>query len=336
MAEKRMLIVRLSALGDVAMTIPAIYSLAERYPRLHIDVVTRPFFSRLFINPPVNINVIGIDFKSEFKGVGGTLKLLRRLSELRSDCVADLHNVSRSWIIDTFFRLRGVKVAMVDKMRGRRKALFRTGEPQPSFIDRYTDVFAKLGYPVDLTFENLYVSKSPRLPLTPVSPAIGVAPFARYFNKTYPLGQMREVIENLTHEGYNVYLFGGRGSEAEELAKWAGTNVRVTSLAGKYPLEDEIAMMGAMDAMVSMDSSNQHMAALAGTKVISIWGSTTPACGFMPYDQPRDRSLCLGLPCQPCTVGGSPECPKGHFDCMRQLSPEMVVNKIKQVVKPNK
>ena len=336
MAEKRMLIIRLSALGDVAMTIPAIYSLAERYPRLHIDVVTRPFFARLFINRPANVNLVGIDFKGEFKGVAGTLKLLRRLSALHPDCVADLHNVSRSWIIDTYFRLCGIKVAMVDKMRSRRKRLFKTGEPQPSFIERYTDVFAKLGYPVDLTFENLYTDSRPSLPLIPESPAIGVAPFARYFNKTYPGAQMREVIDSLTQEGYNVYLFGGRGTEAEELEKWATDNDKVTSLAGKYPLEEEIALMGTMGAMVSMDSSNQHMAALAGTKVISIWGSTTPACGFMPYDQPRDRSLCLNLPCQPCTVGGSPECPKGHFDCMRRLSPEMVVGKIKQVVKPLK
>lgn len=336
MAEKRMLIIRLSALGDVAMTIPAIYSLAERYPRLRIDVVTRPFFSRLFINPPANVNVVPVDFKGEFKGARGTLRLLRHLAALRPDFVADLHNVSRSWIIDTFFRMRRVKVAMVDKMRRRRRELFKTGEPQPSFIDRYTDVFAKLGYPVDLTFENLYADKAPRLPFTPAPPAVGVAPFARYFNKTYPPEQMREVIERLTSEGYNVYLFGGRGAEADELAKWAATNDKVTSLAGTYPLEDEIALMGAMDVMVSMDSSNQHMAALAGAKVVSVWGSTTPACGFMPYDQPRDRSLCLGLPCQPCTVGGTPECPKGHFDCMRQLSPEMVVNKINQVVKPLK
>ena len=121
-----MLIIRFSALGDVAMTVPAIYSLATRYPDLNIDVVTRPFFARLFINAPDNVNVIGVDFNKDYKGVEGTLRLLRRLGKLRPDYVADLHNVLRSWIIDRYFRLRGVKVVMVDKMRGKRSELFRT------------------------------------------------------------------------------------------------------------------------------------------------------------------------------------------------------------------
>ena len=216
-----MLIIRFSALGDVAMTVPAIYSLATRYPDLNIDVVTRPFFARLFVNAPANVNVIGVDFKKDYKGVGGTLRLLRRLGKLRPDYVADLHNVLRSWIIDRYFRLRGVKVVMVDKMRGKRSELFRTGQPQPSFIDRYAKVFAELGYPVSLTFKSLYQNHSPALPFEPKHPAIGVAPFARYSNKTYPEGQMREVISKLTAGGYHVYLFGGRVTESYRLKEWA-------------------------------------------------------------------------------------------------------------------
>lgn len=329
--DKRILIIRLSALGDVAMTVPAIYSLALRYPALKIDVVTRPFFARLFINPPANVNVIGIDFKGEYKGVRGTLKLLKRLSKLKPDYVADLHNVLRSWIIDNYFRLRGVKVEMVDKMRDKRRELFRTGETQPAFIDRYASVFARLGYPIELTFKSLYENSTPTLPFEPARPAIGIAPFARYFNKTYPAEMMQEVISKLSAEGYHTYLFGGRGAEAEELQKWAAKAENCTSLAGTYPLEDEIALMGAMSAMISMDSSNQHMASLAGTPVISIWGSTIPACGFMSYGQTADRAVYLDIPCQPCTVGGSPECPKGHFDCMRKLSPDIIVEKVRQV-----
>lgn len=333
---KRMLIIRLSALGDVAMTVPAIYSLAEKYPDLTVDVVTRPFFARLFINPPANVNVIGVDFKGEYKGIGGTLRLLRRLGGLHPDCVADLHNVLRSWIIDNYFRLRGVRVEMVDKLRSKRSRLFKTGEQQPSFINRYAEVFSRLGYPIELTFRSLYSRNAAALSFEPQHPAIGIAPFARYFNKTYPVGQMREVIRGLCSAGYHVYLFGGRGSEAEEMQKWAASCANCESLAGRYQLEEEIALMGAMDAMVSMDSANQHMAALTGTKVVSIWGSTTPACGFLGYRQDRKNALCLDLPCQPCTVGGSPECPKGHFDCMSRLEPKSVVDRIMELVPPAK
>ena len=326
------MVLRFSALGDVTMTLPVVYSLARQYPELHIDVVTRPFFAKLFINRPGNVNVIAIDFK-DYKGVSGTLKLLKMLGGLKPDYVADLHNVLRSWIIDRYFRLRGVKVEMVDKLRDKRRRLFKTGERQPSFIDRYATVFKRLGYPVELTFKSLYSPDSrPAVPFKVEHPAIGIAPFARYYNKTYPAKQMREVISQLTNEGYNVYLFGGRRDEAEALKAWASQFDRCDSVAGLYPLHDEIALMSEMDVMISMDSSNQHMAALTGTPVISVWGSTTPACGFMPYKQDEANAICMNIPCQPCTVGGSKECPKGHFDCMRRLMPETIVGKVKQLL----
>jgi len=112
---KKMLIIRLSALGDVAMTIPVVYSLARQYPSLHIDVVTRPFFARLFINRPDNISIVTADLTGRHKGAAGMARLMRELSKLRPDCVADLHNVLRSWEIDAWMRIRGVRVAMVDK-----------------------------------------------------------------------------------------------------------------------------------------------------------------------------------------------------------------------------
>ena len=137
---------------------------------------------------------------------------------------------------------------------------------------------------------------------------------------------MREVVSSLAAKGVNVYLFGGRGPEAETLASWQ--EERVTSLAGKYPLEEEIALMSRLDVMVSMDSANQHLAALAGTKVVSVWGSTTPACGFLGFGQTADNAVCLNLPCQPCTIAGSPECPKGHMDCLTKLPPQTIVDKV--------
>lgn len=329
-----MLVIRFSALGDVAMTIPAIYSLAEQYPHLHIDVVTRPFFARLFINHPQNIEVHGIDINKEYKGIAGTFRLIRRLASLKPDYVADLHNVLRTWIIDQYFKLKGVKVVMVDKLRRQRDDVLKKGIPQPNFVTRYADVFASLGFPVRLAFDTLIDNKEDvSIPIEINHPAIGVAPYARYYNKTYPLSRMREAVNLLTAEGYNVYLFGGRGKEAEELTHWQASNDHCISLAGRFSLEDEISLMGKMDLMISMDSANQHMAALTGTKVLSIWGSTTPSCGFLGYHQTADNTLCLNLECQPCTVAGSPECPLGHLNCMNGITPEMLVEKVKSMTK---
>lgn len=330
--DKRMLIIRFSALGDVAMTIPAIYSLAVKYPELHIDVVTRPFFARLFINAPSNITVHGVDLNGEFKGINGTFRLLRFLAGLKPDYVADLHNVLRTWIIDRYFLMRGVKVAMVDKLRKNRKDVLKKGIEQPNFIERYIDVFRQLGFQVSLTFQTLFHNSKNDTSIEILHPAVGIAPFARYYNKTYPPALMKEAVDLLAAEGYNVYLFGGRGKEAEELAHWQADNDRCTSLAGRFALEEEIALMSEMDLMVSMDSANQHMAGLAGTKVLSIWGSTTPGCGFLGYGQKVENTICLNLECQPCTVAGSPECPLGHLNCMNGITPQSIVTKIKSLL----
>lgn len=330
---RRLLVVRFSALGDVAMTLPAIYSLARQYPSLEIDVLTSPFMAQLFIGRPANVRVLTADFKGEYRGARGIVRLLRMLGQQRYDCVADLHNVLRSWWIDLYFRLLGRRVEMVDKQRVGRRAVLRGGESrQMNFVDRYAGVFARLGYPVRLDFRSLFAGEEPSTPIEVCHPAVGIAPFARYMTKIYPLEQMREVVRMLTGQGVHVYLFGGRGREAEVLGQWQRDCENCTSLAGRYKLSEELALMSRMDAMVSMDSANQHMASLVGAKVLSLWGGTTPACGFAPYGQSPESSLWLGLPCQPCSIAGGKSCPEGHFRCMRDLAPEHIVQKIKELI----
>lgn len=326
--QKRLLAIRLSALGDVAMTVPAIYSLARQYPDLTVSVLTRPFFARLFINRPANVEVIQADFKGEHKGVRGMGRLLRVVRRLHPDYVADLHNVMRSWEIDAWMKMRGVKVAMVSKKRSQRRRLLAEKIAQENFVDRYADVFARLGFPIELTFRSLFDQTLADSPFEPDHPAVGIAPFARYYNKTYPPEMMRRVVEMLSAKGFNVYLFGGRGREEAELSEWAGNIARTHCVAGQFPIEKEIALMSRMDVMVSMDSANQHLASLAGTTVVSVWGSTTPACGFLGYGQSADNAIVLNLDCQPCTIAGSPTCPLGHLDCLCRIAPTMIVEKV--------
>lgn len=311
------------------MTVPAIYSLAATYPDMDIYVATRPFFGRMFINAPANVKVLTFDLKDKYKGLVGTLRIARELATLHPDYVADLHNMARTIVISNLLRLTGAKVATVDKARSARGKVYAGGEAQRQYIDRYFDTFRRLGLDTPCTFKSVYDSL-PEIPVTITHPAVGIAPFARYANKTYPPGLMREVVSSLAAKGVNVYLFGGRGPEAETLASWQ--KERVTSLAGKYPLEEEIAIMSRLDVMVSMDSANQHLAALAGTKVVSVWGSTTPACGFLGFGQTADNAVCLNLPCQPCTIAGSPECPKGHMDCLTKLPPQTIVDKVTALI----
>lgn len=329
------LILRLSALGDVAMALPAVYSVARSYPEHQFTMVTSSFTARLFINPPLNLKVIGLS-KSESRGIGGTWKLLQLTRRLRPDAVADLHNVLRSWVVSAYFRLMMKRVAILDKKRGERRAILHDhSQAATPFIRRYFEVFERLGLPSKEPFTTLFPSKLPPLPTgVPAKAAeqwIGIAPFARYRSKTYDLTLMREVVEGLTSRSRSrVFLFGSRGKEEKILQEWATKNANVFVVAGRLQLEEELALMAHLDAMVAMDSANMHMASLVGTRVVSLWGGTTPACGFLGYGQSASDALSAGLSCQPCTIAGSDRCPLGHMQCTRAISASKVISKVLQ------
>lgn len=326
---KKLLVIRNSALGDVAMTIPVVYSLAMQHPDLQIYFLTQPFFARLLVNAPANIHVIHAELKGNHKGLGGLRRLIASLLKYKFDYVADFHDVLRSWIISAALRLQGAKVARLHKSRRGRVRLLSEKAPQTPYIDRYVATLNRLGFNFSLDFKSLFANQAPA-PLAPEHPAIGVAPFARYSNKTYPPSLMKQVCGMLAERGCSIYLFGGKGKEMDIMERWAAEMPRCHVVAGKYAIEDELALISQLDVMVSMDSANQHLASLAGTRVISVWGSTVPYGGFLAYAQSPDDAICLNLDCQPCTIAGSEQCPKGECKCMLQIKPETIVEKVMQ------
>lgn len=328
--KRKLLIIRNSALGDVAMTIPVAYSLAESHPELEICFLTRPFFAKLLINRPANIKVIEADFKGQYKGFWGLMRLLGRLGKEKFTDVADFHDILRSWIIDGYMRLRGARVAKVDKDRKQRINLIVDKQEQKPYIQRYVDVLNKLGLEFPLSFKSLDLSAVAAPGIEVKQPAIGVAPFARYDTKAYPAGLMRQVVETLCKNGCNVYLFGGKGREQEIMEHWAKTIDGCHNTAGRISIEQELLLMSQMRCMITMDSANQHLASLAGTRVISVWGATAPYGGFLAYGQKDSDAVFLGLKCQPCSVAGSETCARGNKECLNSIKPETIANKALQ------
>ena len=332
----RILIIRNSALGDVAMTIPVIYSFARAYPEKEIYVLTRPLFAKLFVNAPENVHLIKADYKKDYDGMAGNARLLKELKRYRFSEVADFHDVMRSWMIDTYFALRGKRVSKLDKDRDGRINLLKDRNIQVSYIDRYVKVLNRLGYTFDLTFDSVFGAEKPKSPVDIKHPALGIAPFARYKTKEYPLELLNVMIDELEKKGVNIYLFGGKENVAE-IEKIVARHTRCVSMAGKYQIEDELKIMGNMDLMLSMDSANQHMAALAGVKCLSLWGSTVPYGGFQGYNQNPADAFWADLDCQPCSISGKAECPL-HKDseCMRRLNRSLIVDTILDILKIKK
>lgn len=328
----KMLVIRLSSIGDVAMTLPAVFSLARQYPALQIDYLTKPQFAGLLAVRPANVNVVTADFGGADSGPAGLWRLLSRLARERYGVVADFHNVLRSWLIDWRLRLAGARVKMLDKQRKTRLRLVVRHEPQTPFYERYASVLAQLGYPVKLEFKSVYGPQRPPSPIEVRHPAVGVAPFARFDMKIYPLQRMRQVIDALIDKGVTVYLFGGGEREVAALQHWARGRQGCVCVAGCHSIADELAIMAQMDLMIAMDSANLHMASIAGARAISIWGCSVPYGGNLDFTQSPADAICLGLPCQPCSEVGVNHCPLGHAQCLRGIEVDRVLDQALQAL----
>ena len=326
-------------MGDVAMTVPVLRALFLQYPEVKITVVSRSFFQPFFHGIP-NVNFLGVDLKARHKGFLGLLRLFSDLRKLNIDAVADLHNVLRSKVVRTLFALSGKKVAATDKGRAEKKALTsltnKVFSPVKAMVDRHVETFKQLGFSIDLAnpqFPEKAILSQEILKLTGEIPTfvgmnwIGIAPFAQYKSKVYPLDLMQQVIDGLAkNQNQKIFLFGD-DKEIQLLNQLQNQHENVIVLAGKLKFKQELEVISNLDVMLSMDSGNAHIAAMLGVKVITLWGATHPYAGFKPFNQPDDFCLTSDraqYPLLPTSVYGNKKV-KGYEDVMRTILPEKIV-----------
>lgn len=325
-----LLVIRLSALGDVAMVIPVVGSLARTYPDRQIKVLTLSRFTSLFDHLPRNVQVLSVK-RNEIKTLYGMVRLLRLIDREDIGMVADMHNVLRSWMIDFYCMLQGKRVSVLNKGRFDRFCLLRLHRrsPQKPYIKRYEQVFQRLGFQFTLSFRYAIPNASDFVNRKDGQVIVGIAPFARYANKTYPLVQMETVVRLLSErKNFRVLLFSGAGKEKQTVRYWADKYNHVEAIGEKYRLDEEVAIMSQLNLMITMDSANMHLASLCGTRVISIWGATSPLCGFIGWNQREGDAVVSGCDCQPCTIAGGKTCRYGDFHCLTAISPQAIVEKV--------
>lgn len=160
MKKEHILVIRFSSMGDVAMMVPVVYSLARQYPHVRITVLSRAFARPLFEDLAPNVNFMVADLKREYRGITGLNALYRRLAAKQFTAVADLHNVLRSEYLRLRFNIGRYRVAHINKHRNGRRRITSTRskrlEQQPTSFENYVEVFKKLGYPVNIQFKSIF------------------------------------------------------------------------------------------------------------------------------------------------------------------------------------
>ncbi len=332
------LITRFSAMGDVAMLAAVVRAAAVQNPEARLHVVTRKGFERFFLfgGAPSNLSVQGVDLNDKrYSSLPGIIRLAAECRHhYRPDAMADMHSSLRSRIIRLYLRLCGIRAAVIDKQRSRRKQLVarrnKSMSPLRHMTECYADVLRTLGLTVTLG-ETIRKEKcnSPFFTAhTSGAPAVGVAPFARHEGKIYPVRMMEQVIKRLSESGCDIFVFGGGDKEEAVASRWADSYDRVVSVIGRLDMEGEMALMSELDVMVSMDSASQHIASLVGLQVVSVWGATHPYAGFGGYGQDPDNMIGDSAGCRPCSIFGNSPCYKGTLECMHNIAPDTIADKV--------
>ncbi len=324
-------------MGDVALLVPVVRSALEQNPNLTITLVSNRAFEPFFYDLP-NFEFYGVN-PADYRGVSSLFKLYSKLNSYQHwDAVLDVHSVVRTWVLGAFFKLSGVKVVKIDKGRSEKKALVQPTnkvlKQLPHTTQRYVQVFNRAGISFTLITQRAIHAQpfSEGFTYNKAKPWVGIAPFSKHAQKEWPLSRVQALVEALATTGnYQVFLLGGGQGEKEKLDALAAPYKGVYSIVNQYSLAQEIALVQQLDALVTMDSFNMHLAALLGVKVVSVWGATHRFAGFGPLNANEKYIVEIPtaeLPCRPCSVFGNKPCYRGDLACMQQISMEMVKEKL--------
>lgn len=342
---RNVLVIRLSVLGNVAMTIPVLYPVCKANPDTRFIMLTKKWPASMFHDRPANLKVVDFDINENHRGFWGLLKLASQLHKLYDiDAVADLHNVSGTWIIDAYMRLKGALIARLDREKPKRRALVnhKSNEPVTPIHERYRNAFRQLGFEAPDNFTRLYDGRD--WPITPVvldkEPGqrwIAISPFSSHKQKAYPLDLMEKVIAELSkRENYWIFLMGGGKAEKIALRPIARKYKNVVSMAEvKHKFIDEYALLGRCDLMLTMESANMHLASLVDLQAMTIWGPTSPSCGYLGYNQMVEDDIQLDMDCRPCSITGDKPCRYGDYRCLKNISPDDIVKRVIEAVEYN-
>ena len=304
--SRRVLVVRLSALGDVAILQPVLKQRAEANPDVLFLMAGPPRLASLF-RGMANVQYIPTEKRQKPRELYG------QLSALKPDVVADMHHVLRTIGVDWMFRLHGVRVHSIKKRDSRGLATWR----------RYDRVFDRCGLNGCVGEGEFWRVKN----AAGRERVVGIAPFAQHKGKMWPIEKMEQLVSMLSEKGYKVWLFGS-ADEAKVLEPWAGKYAGVESLAGRFSFEEELERIAALDVMVSMDSANMHFASCMGVPVVSIWGATHPCRGFYGWRQDPSWAVQKEMDCRPCSKYGNKPCRKGDYPCLKGIEPIEVMERI--------
>jgi heptosyltransferase-1 len=320
---ERLLVIKMSALGDVARTVPTVDAIRKAYPHVKIGWVVRNGLADLLVgNPSIDELFIAP------RGIKAIMAMWQPIRRFRPDVTLDMQGL---FISGCLARLSGASRRFTWES-GREFSGLLTGNPIVAAPEHLNAVeclfnFARLlgverlpeEPPAYLTRDPALIARAEELLEGAPSPRIGMHIGASVPNKTWPPSHWARLADRFLEAGYSVILFGGKAEATADKEIRGQMKGRPLSLVGCTTPRELAAAISRCDLFLGGDTGATHIASLVGTPIVALMGPTDPK-RFGPYGA-QNTTLHLGLSCSPCYR--HPTC-HGRYDCMRGIEPDWV------------
>jgi lipopolysaccharide heptosyltransferase II len=317
----KILVIRLSSIGDIVLTTPVVRALRRKYPRAVIDFLVMDTYREAIEGNP-DITSVRVFNRDRYKGFHGIRRFSRMLRPTRYDLVIDLHAKLRSHLIcmglDTR-RLRYTKRSPWKSLAVRLRLM--RYHVDDTIVNNYFQPLSVLGIspePENLSFA---FTRQDAGSVAKFADCVVMAPGAANRTKKWPSEYFAELGRRLNRR---IVLIGGPEDmrDLDRIRQHIGP-ASCENLAGRLSLKQSGALLAVARFVVANDSGPFHLARAGGRPVFVIFGPTDPD---MFTFNPNETLIYGGEACAPCSLHGGKKCPRGHFRCMRNLTPEKVFN----------
>jgi heptosyltransferase-2 len=330
----KFLVIRFSSIGDIVLTSPVVRCLKKQLPLADVHFLTKPSFKMVVENNPYVDRVHMLQENWQ--------QMIAELKAEQFDYIIDLHHNLRTLRVKkdlglpsfSFNKLNIEKLIFV-------KLKWNVMPRNVHIVDRYLDTVKSFGVINDGAGLDYFIPpeqevKDSDIPASHQFGYIALVIGATYFTKKLPVYKLQELCRMIDHP---IILIGGRDEYEEGAAISSVDPIKVYNACGKFNLNESADLVRKSKLVIAHDTGLMHIAAALKKPVIAVWGSTTPSFGMVPYygenylaehAQPADDVQVHKLWCRPCTKFGRNKCPQGHFKCMKDISIEEVVRKVRK------
>lgn len=322
---KNILLIRFSSIGDIVLTSPVVRCLKAQCPTTKLHYLTKKSFASI-VTPNPFIDEVHLWSEEN-------TALIKELKSIHFDVVIDLHKNLRTSILKSKLKVKSHTFPKLNVQKWLYVNFKANTMPDVHIVDRYFEAVAPLNVQNDQKGLEVFIPKEEKIEVTTFfkgSPYVAVAVGAQFATKRLPTLKLVEILKQIPHP---IVLLGGPTDIAvgKEIVRSLNRE-DVINKCGEFSLLQSASVVEQAKVILTHDTGLMHFASAFDTKIVSVWGNTSPQLGMYPYRPNNSSSYVVheveNLNCRPCSKIGYKACPKKHFDCMEKQNVATIVDSV--------